>query len=142
MKKTRIALAGLLALLLAMAGCTGPAEKADIDLTAMGSTAVDREIYQMVANPQDYQGKTVKISGSYSLIQSAETGRDYHLLLLAGETACCSQGIEFILTGEAVAPEDYPTPGQRIEFTGVYQTYEALGIANFYLATDQITVLD
>ena len=39
-------------------------------------------------------------------------------------TACCSQGIEFVLAGEHTFPDDYPNENAIITVTGLFDTYQ------------------
>ena len=41
--------------------------------------------------------------------------------------ACCSQGIEFVLTDEYSYPDDYPEEGREICVVGVFDTYQEGG---------------
>lgn len=40
-----------------------------------------------------------------------------------GITACCAQGMEFVLTDDYSYPNDYPREGDEITVTGVFDTY-------------------
>ena len=39
-------------------------------------------------------------------------------------TACCAQGIEFVLTEDYVYPDDYPEVDEEICVVGVFDTYQ------------------
>ena len=47
-------------------------------------------------------------------------------------TACCSQGIEFVLAGDTGA-EAYPPVDTEITVTGTFQTYDENGILYCHL---------
>ncbi len=96
-------------------------KKCDIDLTKMSSTMVYSEVSNMMTNPGDYEGKTVKMSGSFSVYEGEQ--RVYFACIIADATACCSQGIEFLLKNERKYPEEYPTLGQEITVIGEFETY-------------------
>lgn len=94
-------------------------EKVDVDLTALSSTMVYSEVYNMMSNPDDYIGKTVKMTGIFSSTHDDSTGKDYYACMIKDATACCAQGIEFILTDES----KYPKEGDTISVIGVFDTY-------------------
>ena len=43
--------------------------------------------------------------------------------MIPDATACCSQGIEFLLDGNYTYPNDYPQIGTEITVEGVFDTY-------------------
>ena len=94
---------------------------ADIDLTSMNSTMVYSQVYDMLVSPDDYLGKTVKMNGAFSIYQTTE--RNYYACIIKDATACCQQGIEFVLDGKHDYPSDYPALGTDITITGVFDTY-------------------
>lgn len=95
----------------------------DIDLTKMSSTMVYSEVYSMLMSPDDYIGKTIKMTGSYSVYEDAQTGDKYFACVIQDATACCGQGMEFVLVDEYEYPNDYPELGEEITVTGVFDTY-------------------
>lgn len=98
-------------------------EKLDVDLTALSSTMVYSEVYNMMNEPDGYMGKKVKMRGNFSVYEDEATGNVYFACLIADATACCSQGIEFVLTDERKYPDDYPEIGTEITVTGTFGTY-------------------
>lgn len=140
MKKRWVAILVCLGLCIASAGCSGNGENSagtaeptavDVDLTALSSTMVFAEVYNMLSNPQEYMGKTVKMTGAFAIYQpvdeNGQTGKTYFACIIADATACCSQGMEFVLEGDHTYPEDYPELGSEITVTGEFQTYEEDG---------------
>ncbi len=105
----------------------------DIDLTALSSTMVYSEVYNMMVTPENYIGKTVKMRGQLEIAQPLDADgnpdpqRIYFSCVIADATACCAQGIEFVLAGEHKYPEDYPHPGAEITVSGTFRTYEEDG---------------
>lgn len=99
----------------------------DVDLTAMSSTAVYAEVYNMVTSPSDYTGKKVRMTGQFSVYEDESTGNVYFACLIADATACCSQGLEFVLSGDYTYPNDYPELGSDITVTGTFGTYDEYG---------------
>ena len=53
--------------------------------------------------------------------------RNYYACLIADATACCSQGIEFVLDGDYTYPDDYPNVNSEITVTGTFDTYTEQG---------------
>ncbi len=98
-------------------------EGIDIDLTALSSTMVYSEVYNMMAVPEDFIGKTIKMEGIFSSFHDDQTGKDYFACIIQDATACCAQGIEFELEGEHKYPDDYPEVGGDVCVVGVFDTY-------------------
>lgn len=103
---------------------TDSADGIDIDLTSLSSTMVYSEVYNMMASPEDYLGKIVKMDGTFALYNDEATDKYYFACIIADATACCSQGIEFVLTDEYAYPDDYPEEGGKICVVGMFDTYQ------------------
>ncbi|MCR5502781.1 MAG: hypothetical protein K6F53_07215 [Lachnospiraceae bacterium] len=99
-------------------------EGIDVDLTVLSGTMVYSEVYNMMVTPEDYIGKTIKMEGTFSAFYDEETDQHYFACIIQDATACCSQGIEFILTDEYSYPDDYPEDGERICVAGEFDTYQ------------------
>lgn len=112
-----------------------------IDLTTLSSTMVYAEVRNMVSNPKDYLGKTIKINGLYYVSKSENAQIYYHAVVVADATSCCAEGLEFIWNGEHAYPTDFPETETKIELVGVWQAYEENGRDYYYIATDKINVL-
>lgn len=102
-------------------------EGVDVDLTTLSSTMVYSEVYNMMIMPEDYMGKTIKMSGMFSYMTDETTGNEYYACIIMDATACCSQGIEFELAGDYTYPDDYPEIGGDITVTGTFDVYEEDG---------------
>lgn len=81
------------------------------------------EVYNIVTNPSEYEGKVVKMDGSFATYHNEETDKYYFACIIADATACCSQGLEFELAGNYDYPKDYPELDTNITVTGVFHTY-------------------
>ena len=44
--------------------------------------------------------------------------------IIQDATACCAQGMEFVLTDEYSYPDDYPDEGSEITVMAVFDTYQ------------------
>ena len=95
----------------------------DVDLTQLSSTMVYSEVYNMMMKPDDYLGKTVKMSGQSASYHDEVSGKYYFACVTQDATACCSQGIEYCLDSSAKSPEDYPEDGSEVTLVGVFDTY-------------------
>ncbi len=105
----------------------GSTEGIDVDLTALSSTMVYAEVYQMMVSPESYIGKSVKMDGAFASYHDEASDRTYFACVVADATACCSQGIEFVLTEDYTYPDDYPEEGGEICVVGVFDTYQEGG---------------
>ena len=101
----------------------------DVDLTKLSSTMVYSEVYNMMTEPEAYLGKTVRMKGQFALYQATDANGQpmpeqiYFACVIADATACCQQGLEFILAGDYQYPDDYPLPGAEITVAGEFRTY-------------------
>lgn len=127
MKKTLIC--ALLIASLLLSGCAS--QPIDVDLTKLSSTFVYAEVYNMVTNPEDYIGKTVKMDGTMN--RYTTSSRELYACLILDATACCAQGIAFEWEGEH-APAEYPPQGSIITVVGTFDTFEEDGVTYCYLA--------
>jgi len=101
----------------------GSVDKVDIDLTTGDSTMVYSQVYNMIIDPDSYIGKSVKMDGTFQLYYSEEYDQYYYACVIADATACCSQGLEFVLAGDYTYPDDYPELGTEITVAGTFSTY-------------------
>lgn len=91
----------------------------DVDLTLLSSTMVYSEVYNMMYNPDDYIGKSVKMSGTYRSFLDENTDTLYHYCVITDATACCAQGMEFVLENDL----QYPKESETICVVGTFETY-------------------
>ncbi|MBP0989691.1 MAG: hypothetical protein J5874_00730 [Oscillospiraceae bacterium] len=98
---------------------TSSKNMSDVDLTVMSSTMVYSEVYNMLTYPEEYIGRNITMKGLYAKDESAYNGNVYHFCIISDATACCAQGIEFILKPD----ELYPDSGEEFTVSGVFETY-------------------
>ena len=98
-------------------------EEVDVDLTILSSTMVYSEVYNMISYPEEYLGKTVRMKGPFAYFHDEATDNYYFACIIQDATACCAQGIEFVLTEDYVYPDDYPEVDEEICVVGVFDTY-------------------
>ena len=133
----------LLTLLLVLSACGKQSEtaaagntqgKVDVDLTALSSTMVYSEVYNMLNAPEGYVGKTVKMTGGYSAFMDESTGAVYRVCMIADAAACCAQGMEFVLK----EGEEYPEMESDITVVGTFQLYDENGSTYCHLVDASI----
>ena len=70
-----------------------------------------------------------------------EAGGDERLsyaCVISDATACCVEGIKFVLAQSRAYPEDFPELGAEITVVGRFQSLEENGVTWFYLADTEI----
>ena len=75
----------------------------------------------------EYQGRIIRVSGTFEAYYSEDTGRYYYSCIIYDAAACCTLVIEFLLAGDATYPDDYPPSGSQITVSGIFDTYEENG---------------
>ena len=100
------------------------AEEIDVDLTTLSKTMVYSEVFNMMTETDNYIDKVVKMEGAFAVYQDEDTGEYHYGCIIEDATACCSQGLEFILDGEYTYPEDFPEEGEKICVVGVFDVEE------------------
>lgn len=116
----------------------------DVDLTVISNTVVYSELYNMLYyDPEHYIGKTVKMSGEFAAYQMVvdnvmQPDPVAYACIVSDATACCAEGMEFILEENGVYPEDYPALGAEITVTGEFQPYEKDGIRWYHLTDTRL----
>ena len=100
-----------------------PYEELDLDLTVLSATMVYAEVLNIVTDPESYIGKKIKMDGQCAYYLDSETGNEYYSCLIKDATACCSEGIEFVLSSDYKSPDDYPKMGDYITVVGVFDVY-------------------
>ncbi len=93
----------------------------DYDLTEMSATMVYSQVFDLVSNPTNYEGKTFKIEGIFEHYMLMETDEYIYFVVVTDATACCPQGIELSLSENITIPEDY----SEVVIEGEVEMYEA-----------------
>ena len=94
----------------------------DVDLTQLNATMVYAQVNDMLTYPDKYAGLKVRMRGPFAVYETDE--RNYYAVIITDATACCSTGIEFLLTDSPPYPSGYPELGTEITVTGIFHTYE------------------
>lgn len=58
----------------------------------MSSTMVFAEVYNMMVEPESYEGKTVRMQGELVSYPHPFTGEDCHAVIVKDALACCARG--------------------------------------------------
>lgn len=103
---------------------SGTVDDSVLDLTQMSSTLVYSEVYNMLVSPQNYVGKTIILEGQFNAYENYDGSGMVFGCVVMDATACCAQGLQFILDGDYTYPDDYPEIGDHIKLKGVFGTYE------------------
>lgn len=155
MKKILVLVLCVLSVAVAVSGCskntedtktvtqkvTEKADAIDLDLTALSSTMVYSEVYNMMNTPDDYVGKTVKMTGTTSTYYDEATDTKYYACVIADAAACCSQGLEFVLDESEYDDGDYPSDGENIEVLGKFETYQENGLTYCHLTGSEMKIV-
>ena len=94
-----------------------------VDLTRMSATMVYSEVSQMMTKPQSYIGNTIIMNGTFSLYYNDDKTKSYAACIVKDATACCSQGLEFLLKDGI----EYPKLDDQITVKGVFELYDEDG---------------
>ena len=116
-----------------------PSPDVDIDLTVLNSQMVYAQVSDMMDNPDDYIGKTVRMKGTLAFVE--DDGVMYFACFIKDAQQCCQQGIEFVRSGDYVFPDDYPELNAPIMVEGTFTVYEDDGEQYASLFDATMTVL-
>ena len=116
----------------------------DIDLTALSGIMVYSEVNSMISFPDNYIGKIVKMQGQFTIYQATDENgafipdKMFFACMIADATACCAEGMEFVLEGDYTYPDDYPELGAEITVIGEFQSYEENGMTWYHLVNARL----
>ena len=111
---------------------------ADIDLTKLSATMVYAQVFNMIVEPEKFEGKMIKMRGQF-MVYPMDKNENVFAVVISDATACCQQGLEFKWQGEHAYPADYPPKGSEIEVTGKFTTGQTPdGFDYFYILTDNV----
>ena len=100
----------------------------DLDLTQLSSTMVYSEVYNIMTDPEAYIGMTIRMEGECLSAYYEPTKTTYYSIVVQDATACCAQGIEYVL-----AQGDYPADDTEATVTGRFASYEEEGTVWYHL---------
>ena len=76
-------------------------------------------VYDMMSMPEKHLRKTVKMTGIATSSTDSNGEKVYHACVIKDATACCAQGIEYVLKDDGLYPED----GETTTVIGEFSTY-------------------
>ena len=117
-----------------------PEAGVDYDLTTMSSTMIFSTVSNMILYPDVYEGKMVKLEGNFSVYHDEAGDKYIFAAIVPDATACCQQGIEFVLDGDYKYPDDYPEEGQSITIKGSFNSYDEYGFKYVQLLNAEMKV--
>lgn len=116
-------------------------DQVDVDMTTMDSNMVYYTVSNIMAYPDDYRDKVLRFKGNYGTGFDDGNNQYYHYAIIQDATACCAQGFEFIWgDGSRVWPDEYPSDGQEVIITGVFETYREPGVPYEYARVRSATL--
>ncbi len=119
-------------------GNSSSSASADIDLTKLSATMVYAQVFNMIVEPEKFEGKMIKMRGQF-MVYPMDKNENVFAVVISDATACCQQGLEFKWQGEHAYPADYPPKGSEIEVTGKFTTGQTPdGFDYFYILTDNV----
>lgn len=102
-------------------------EHIDIDLTTMNATMVFSQVSDMLSRPSTYAHKIVKVKGPFKPYESTNPDYCYPAILVQDATACCGNGLEFLLYGvprcTMQGGNGYPMLNEEATVVGRFETY-------------------
>ena len=93
-------------------------ETGELDLTGMSGTMLYTMIYNMMKQPDDYLGRTIRVKGQFSAYVDEKSGKSYYACYIADAAGCCAQGLESLPADALAYPDDFPEPGTDISVRG------------------------
>lgn len=115
----------------------------DVDLTVLTPNMVYAEVSNMMMYPDNYLGKTIKVSGPYFPMYYDVTNNYYHYVLIEDALACCQNGMEFIWDeGTHTYPDEYPKEDDVIEIVGELKSYKEEKYIYYYLDIEEYKVIE
>ncbi|HBD68378.1 MAG TPA: hypothetical protein DC014_03795 [Treponema sp.] len=103
----------------------------DIDLTRMNANMVYAEVFNMLIEPDYYEGKSVRMNGLMYIPEQIE-GSPRYACIVQDATACCSAGLGFSFANESDLPS-IPKDGDFITVRGTYTCIEEDGFSTIVL---------
>ena len=108
----------------------------DFDLTSMNPNMIYAQVFNLMLSPEDYDGKTFKMTGSF-LKLTGQNGETVYAVVVKDAFACCQQGLEFKYDFAGNEPQ----PDQDITVTGRYTlTTRPDGLSYNYIVASNVSL--
>ena len=94
------------------------------------------KVFDMLINPENYEGKKIHMRGAFNVFEYEMDGamQRSFACIIKDATACCAQGMEFVLKNPPAYPAGYPNPDTQITVTGTFHQTEQNGLTRIFLA--------
>ena len=100
---------------------SAPKTDVEIDLSKMNADLAYAFIFQIVVEPEKYEGKTVRMTGTFETFYDNEPYGRHDYCIITDVLACCAQGLEF-----ENAKVSGIEPGQKITVSGTLKLRDAV----------------
>ena len=100
---------------------SAPKTDVEIDLSKMNADLAYAFIFQIVVEPEKYEGKTVRMTGTFETFYDNEPYGRHDYCIITDVLACCAQGLEF-----ESAKVSGIEPGQKITISGTLKLRDAV----------------
>ena len=100
---------------------SAPKTDVELDLSKMNADFAYAFIFQLVVEPEKYEGKTVRMSGTYEAYYDNTPYGRHDYCIITDVRACCAQGLEFESTKVSGIE-----PGQKITVSGKLKLRDAV----------------
>ena len=100
---------------------SAPKTDVEIDLSKMNADLAYAFIFQLVVEPEKYEGKTIRMTGTYEAYYDNEPLGRHDYCIITDVLACCAQGLEF--ESAKIAGVE---PGQKITVSGKLNLRDAV----------------
>ena len=91
--KIRVAGAIAACAALFLTACGGKKSSVDLDLSSMSGNVVYAQVFNIMMSPEEYVGKTIRMSGSLAVEHDLVHNKVYTSCIIQDATAGCAQGI-------------------------------------------------
>ena len=100
---------------------SAPKTDVELDLSKMNADLAYAFIFQIVVEPEKYEGKTVRMTGTFETFYDNEPYGRHDYCIITDVLACCAQGLEF-----ENAKVSGIEPGQKITVSGTLKLRDAV----------------
>ncbi len=100
---------------------SAPKTDVELDLSKMNADLAYAFIFQLVVEPEKYEGKTVRMTGTFETFYDNEPYGRHDYCIITDVLACCAQGLEF-----ESAKVSGVEPGQKITVSGTLKLRDAV----------------
>ena len=112
---------------------SGSFKTLDVDLTKFNANMVYSTVFDMMIEPEQFAGKVIKLNGTCVKFHDDGDNADYYACLVQDATACCANGLEFVL-----ADGNYPAENTAITVVGIFDQFQINGYDSFHLVQAEV----